>query len=193
MSRPGHLLIGLALGVCASVTAHGADLVRPEQFKAYTGDQRAAHVGDVVTILVLENSSAAASADTSTDKSYGVELRGQTGRRAESAQLRAGDDFGGRGASGRSGRLVAQLTVTIMDVLPNGDLRVQGDQQINIDGEKAHIRLEGRLRARDILADNTALSSRLADARIDYIGDGYLTDRSRPGLLPRIFNWLGLW
>ncbi len=171
-----------------------ADLIKPGDFVPLTADQRGVKVGDIVTIVVVENSSASNSADISTDKNYslGYDLKTLKPYR-EGLQASAGDQLDGRGRVTRSGRMVAQLSVRVQEVHPNGDLLVRGEQTLNLNGEKTRISLEGRLRARDISDGNVALSSRLADARIEYVGDGYLAERTRPGLIPRIFSWLGLW
>ena len=190
--------VALALATLLSSTAlldvRAADLVNTEKFTPLTADRRGVGAGDIVTILVVENSSATNSADMKSDKSYGLggEISTLAPRR-QGFQASIGDQTDGRGAVTRSGRMVAQLSVRVQEVYPNGDLFVKGDQEINVNGEKTRISLEGRLRPRDITDGNVALSSRLAEARIEYVGDGYLSERARPGLIPRIFNWLGLW
>ena len=95
------------------------------------------------------------------------------------------------GCTGRSGGMVAQISVTVESVLPNGDLKVAGEQQLNINGDKTNIRIRGRVRQADI-SNNAVLSNRLADAMIDYDGTGFVTNSAKPGLVARIFNWLGL-
>ena len=174
--------------------AHAADLVKPAEFVPLTADRRAAQVGDIVTLVVVENSSAVNSADASSDKSFGLGGEISTLRpQREGLQARIGDETDARARVARSGRLLAQLSVRVREVHANGDLGVAGEQEINLNGEVTRIRLEGRLRARDIGAGNVALSSRLADARIEYLGDGFLAERTRPGLIPRVLSWLGLW
>jgi flagellar L-ring protein precursor FlgH len=192
--RPVAGALPLLLAWAVSSSALAADLVNPEKFAPLTADRRGVSTGDIVTILVVENSSATNSADMRSDKSYGVggEITTLAPRR-QGFQASIGDQTDGRGAVTRSGRMVAQLSVRVQEVYPNGDLLVKGDQEINVNGEKTRISLEGRLRPRDITDGNVALSSRLAEARIEYVGDGYLSERARPGLIPRIFNWLGLW
>ena len=80
----------------------------------------------------------------------------------------------------------------IVAVLPNGDLEIAGAQRLNINRERTVIRVRGRVRPTDISADNMVLSSRIADASIDYDGAGFVTRSGRPGLVTRIFNFLGL-
>jgi flagellar L-ring protein FlgH len=185
-------LLGAALG---SAPAVATDLYKPGQHRALTADARAAVRGDILTVLVYENSSAASTTDTGSDKSVGVNAEATvlpSGRRS-GAQLSLGDDFSGKGRVQRSGRLMAQLSLTVQEVLPNGDLMVEGQQTIDINGEKNEIRLSGRVRKVDVSEANTVVSTRIADARIDYVGDGYLSDRARPGLITKVLTWLGLW
>lgn len=196
-SRAGMVLIALAsIGwtVAASVAA-AADLPIKMDFASLASDRRAVGVGDVVTLVIVENSSASNSADLSSDKSYGASASAASAAspRVYGGQFQLGDQTDGRGRLQKSGRLAAQLSVRVVEVLPNGDLRVRGDQEINLNGEKTKIAVEGLLRPHDITNGNVALSMRLANARIEYVGDGYLSDRARPGLIARVFNWLGLW
>ena len=87
--------------------------------------------------------------------------------------------------------MVAQISVTIVRVLPNGDFQVSGEQQLNINGDKTNIRIKGRVRQADI-SNNAVLSTRLADAVIDYDGTGFVSRSAKAGFLTRVFNWLGL-
>ncbi len=181
----------LALIVCQAAGA--TDLYKQGQFSALTSDRRALKAGDLVTIVVLENSDASNSTDTSTDKSSGLSAGLSTASgRQQGGNINIGDGYSGRGSVQRTGRLVAQITVTVQEVFANGDLVVKGAQAIDVHGEKTNIRLSGKLRRADIADNNTAISSRLADAQIEYVGDGVLTDKSKPGLLSRVWTWLGL-
>lgn len=188
-------LAAAMLSIVTATEAGAADLAAPGNFTPLVADRRGMKVGDIVTIVVVENSSASNSADLSSDKSYsaGAEFSTITPARREGGQFSLRDGADGRGRLQASGKLVAQLSVQVQQVLFNGDLLVRGDQEINLNGEKTRISIEGLLRPTDITGGNVALSTRLANARIEYIGDGYLSDRARPGLIARVFNWLGLW
>jgi flagellar L-ring protein precursor FlgH len=184
-------LLALALALAAGHAA-AQGLYREETFRSLTADHRAQRVGDALTVLVIENASASASADTSTDKSAGIAL-GVTGpSTAKSASADLSEQFSGGGRIQRSGKLVAQLSVSVIEVLPNGDLRVAGEQRIEVNEETQHIRLEGRVRPVDITEANAVLSLRIADAKITYVGDGLLGEKQRPGILARILSWLRL-
>ncbi|MCA3176857.1 MAG: flagellar basal body L-ring protein FlgH [Burkholderiales bacterium] len=167
-------------------------LYDPTKFKPMTADKRAAALGDVITVLVYENSTAAQTADSSTGRKTGIDLGLKNPSTEKNATLDVGDDFRGGGRIQRSGKLLAQLTVTVKSVLPNGDLLISGDQSIDVNDEKQRISLEGRVRPADIADNNTVISTRIADAKISYIGDGVLAEKQKPGWLSRIFSFLGL-
>ncbi|WP_080409931.1 flagellar basal body L-ring protein FlgH [Burkholderia ubonensis] len=174
--------------------ARPADLFSAKTYQPLASDVRAAHVGDVLTILIVEEATASNTADTAAGANTSVQASVATPHAGSNAlQLGLGDRYAGKGSIQRTERLVAQLGVTVRAVEDNGDLLVSGEQQIDVNGEKTRIKLSGRVRALDIAENNTLPSNRLADAKIDYVGDGYITDRSKPGLIPRLLGWLGLW
>jgi flagellar L-ring protein FlgH len=175
--------------------ATAADLEIKTEFVSLAADNKALKAGDILTIVIVENSSASNTADLTSDKSYGLSAEAVTVNppRRYGGNLQLGDETQGRGRVQRTGRLAAQVSARVHQVLLNGDLLVRGDQEINVNGEKTRISIEGLVRPRDIASGNIVLSSRLADARIEYVGDGYLADRAKPGLIPRVVNWLGLW
>jgi len=183
----------LLLG-CAQACAHAQSLYDPATFRAYTDDHRAYRVGDSLTVLVYENSSASNNADTQLKKEggAGAGLSADDPKLGGRFDLDLAERHKGGGRITRSGRLVAQITVTVRGLEPNGDLRVQGRQVIHVNDEKQEIVLRGRVRPRDISDDNTVVSSRLADASISYLGEGILADKQKPGILTRLLSWLGL-
>jgi flagellar L-ring protein precursor FlgH len=187
--------LAVALAAVLPLAAQAADLALSPEFTSLVGDRKASRVGDVITVVIVESSSASNSADMSAEKSYsfGGELDLVRPPKRWGADVRAGDETDGRGRVQRSGRLAAQISARVHEVLPSGDLLVRGAQEINVNGERTRIAIEGLVRPRDITAGNIVLSTRLANARIDYDGEGYIADRARPGLFARMFNWLGLW
>jgi flagellar L-ring protein FlgH len=168
------------------------DLYRSDNWSAMASDRNAYQTGDILTVIVYENASAIDTASSSSQKSSN--LSGQMAADSNfnhSGKLGLQSNSGDSGTTGRSGGMVAQISVTVDDVLPNGDLRVSGAQELNINGDKTNIRIKGRVRLADI-SNNAVLSSRLADAMIDYDGTGFVSSSARPGILTRIINWLGL-
>jgi flagellar L-ring protein precursor FlgH len=160
-------------------------------FAALASDRVAHRVGDTLTVLVIESSTASRSAGARSSRSISVDAEARRVT-AYQAGLEIAGGFAGEGANGRSGALLAQLSVTVDAIEANGDLKVSGQQILNIDGERMRIRLTGRVRPADISTQNAVLSSRMAGVVIDYDGEGVLTRSTRPGLLVRILNFLGL-
>lgn len=173
-------------------SSEAANLFKEENYRSLTGDYRARHIGDGLTVLVTENASAAASSNTKTDKSNNGSANLTDPRRQQNYSLGFSENFDGTGKISRTGRLLAQLSVTVTAVEPNGDLRIKGDQNIEINGEKQALTLEGRVRQIDISESNTIPSNRIADAKITYIGDGVLAESQHKGWLSRVFSFLGL-
>lgn len=162
------------------------------QFQALTSDRRRFEVGDLLTVLVYESTSATTSADTGTNRDSSVGLGISLPNWNKAAAATANNDFNGTGRTQRAGRVLAQITVLVREVLPNGDLRVSGEQLLEINGEKQTIRAQGRVRPRDVNEQNTVLSSRLADARLAFTGDGVLGDMQRPRWWQKFLSLFGL-
>jgi flagellar L-ring protein FlgH len=157
----------------------------------------ARRVGDVLVVRLVENTSASKSSSTSTRKSTAAELPGPTiaGRPVTvngTAILDAGIEnestFDGEGTSSQSNRLSGDLAVIVVGHLGNGTLRVRGEKWVTINQGREFVRLEGLVRAIDVLPDNTVPSTRVANARISYAGKGALADANAPGWLARFFN-----
>jgi flagellar L-ring protein precursor FlgH len=182
------LLTWIAVPFCAQA----ADLYRSDNWSAMASDRNARKVGDLLTVIIYENATATDSASSSSKK--GSNAGGQidadsTFRHSANLGLQSNSDDSG--TTGRSGGMVAQISVTVDELLTNGDLHVSGAQELNINGDRTNIRIKGRVRPADI-SNNAVLSSRLADAMIDYDGTGFVSSSARPGIVTRIFNWLGL-
>lgn len=181
----------IVAGLAVAGVSHAQD--RQPGWAALASDRSAASVGDGLTVVILETSSAASSTQSGARRDTRL-----AGSISAGDQVRESGGFGvqgafdGRGQIARSGRLIGQIGVTVQEVLPNGDLRVSGAQTLEIDGERTAIRLTARVRPADIDGNNTVLSSRLADAHIAYDGEGSLSRSGEPGLIHRFLSWLGL-
>jgi flagellar L-ring protein precursor FlgH len=182
-TRIAQALIALALGA-GSVAASAESLYNENTFQSLTADRRALRPGDTLTVLVVENSSASASANTTSNKTGGLSgsVKASAGRGTSitpseyTGSVSLAEDFGGKGTVQRSGRVAAQLSVTVQSVMPNQEMMVAGRQQIFVNGEKQLIELSGRVRPVDVTENNTVLSSRIADAEFTYVGDGVLAE-----------------
>lgn len=188
-----------AVLVCGALTGQALatdSLYREDRFQSLTSDRKGNRVGDLITVLIVETSTASSSADTRLDRSanvgVAVGLERTVINRHLNANVGVSSDTDGRGRTERSGQLLAQVTVSIAEVLPNGDLRLAGEQIIEINDERQQIRLEGRIRPQDLLENNTVLSSKLADTKISYLGDGVVGEKQRPAWWQRVLTVLGL-
>lgn len=156
-------------------------------------DLKARAVGDLVTLIILERAEASHRATTSTSQEAEVRLRASSGPLAGGFPLLGaggGDETSAAGTTSRRGLVEAKMTARVTEVLPGGNLRIEGRQSIVINGEEQAIVVTGIVRPQDISRDNTVLSTYLADAQIVIEGDGPLGERQSPGLLTRIFQWL---
>ena len=163
---------------------------------------KARRVGDIVTIKIVESSSATNKATTKTGRSSSVEgnIDGffNMEKRYPSthpffnpfSQIKGGleTDFDGSGTTHRSGDLSAYITTRVIDVLPNGNLVILGNREVTVNNEKQFIELSGIVRQRDISPDNIILSTFISDAKIEYRGTGVISDNQNPGWLTRIVN-----
>jgi flagellar L-ring protein FlgH len=162
------------------------------QFQSLTADKRRFEVGEVMTIMVYENASATSSADTGTNRDSSVGMGVDLPNWKKAAAATANNDYNGTGRTQRAGRVLAQITVLVREVLPNGDLVVGGEQLLEINGEKQTIRAEGRVRPRDVSENNVVLSSRLAEAKLGFVGDGVLGDLQRPRWWQKLLGLFGI-
>jgi flagellar L-ring protein FlgH len=141
---------------------------------------------------VQEAAIASTSADLRAQRNttLGAEIgSNRVGPHGVAANAGTGADGGGR--TQRSGRLLATLTVRVTGLTAGGDLVVQGQQVLTINGESQSIVLSGVVRPRDVGDGNTVLSSRIADARIGFDGEGFIADKSRPSWISRFISALG--
>jgi flagellar L-ring protein FlgH len=163
-------------------------------------DRKARAVGDTLTVVLVEQTRASKSASTSTSKDDSVEITGPTlfGRPVThqgvpilDTRLGASREFSGAGDSAQSNALSGSVTVRVVQVRANGNLVIAGEKQLTLNQGDEHIRISGEVHPADIAADNTVLSSRVADARIEYAGTGALADANAQGWLSRFFSsWL---
>lgn len=189
MIRP--IFAALAASMVA-MPAAAQDLYKGGNWSAMAADRRASTVGDTITVVVQQAAEASNTTQNATRKSTDLGGRVNGGSVNESGQLSLGGGYTGRGEMKRSERLVAQLSVTITEVLPNGDYRIIGEQRLHVNGEKTLIAVRGRIRPEDIRSDNSVLSGRIAEAEINYDGKGFVSRSAKPGLLNRLFSLLGL-
>jgi len=184
---------GLALLLVGAVSGARADtLYHADGWAALASDRTARHVGDLVTILVYENASATNSASSGSQKQARIDGNVSAGHFNKSVGAGINGSSDSNGTTGRSGQMVAQISGKVTAIEPNGDLDLAGQQVIHINRERTLIKITGRVRPADISATNAVLSSKLADAAIDYDGSGFVSRSARQGIITRLFSWLGL-
>lgn len=159
-------------------------------------DYKARRVGDVLTVMLVERTAAQKSANASTSKDSSLDLSAPTllGRDVTyngnplANQVDASRSFDGQGDAAQSNMLEGSIAVTVADVLPNGNLIVQGEKWMRINQGEEYIRLRGIVRPVDIGANNSVLSTQIADAQFAYGGTGAVAASSSPGWLSRFFG-----
>lgn len=175
------------------------------QASNFFGDQRAGMLGDIVTVKIVEVSQASEKATTDTGRDskvdmgithfFGQEVRYPANHPAvDPAHLitaNTTNNFAGSGETTRTGSVTATIAARVVEVLPTGNLAVEGKREIYVNNEKKEILLQGIVRPRDIAADNSVYSTQVADAKIILTGIGVVGEKQRPGWLARILD--GVW
>jgi flagellar L-ring protein precursor FlgH len=221
----GALLVLLGLGGCASAPAP-RDSYRPTLPPSYVEheptdgsiyqasrdvrlfeDVKARRIGDVITVVLQESTSASKSAKTSADKDQETSIESPTVLGATptfnapgfipldsnrdntlAAELNGTRAFAGEADASQSNNLSGSITVTVADVLPNGNLVVRGEKWLTLNQGEEYIQISGIVRPQDVSTNNTVLSTQIADARITYSGKGMLAETNQMGWLARFFN-----
>ena len=182
-----------ALAVAAWSTPASADqLYDGQSWASVASDNRAQAVGDIITVLVFETASATNRVSTRSSKETSLSGGLSVGPIDEGGDFHLGGGFSGTGQVERSDRLVATMAGRVVEVLPNGDFVIEGRQAIFVNREQRTIDVRGQIRPVDISSNNTIASSRLANAQINYDGKGFVTRSAKPGVINRIFSFLGL-
>ncbi|MBI4264100.1 MAG: flagellar basal body L-ring protein FlgH [Acidobacteria bacterium] len=193
----------LAAWLLAASAALAQDTGAPPPSSAWMsgllGDLRARRVNDLVTIRVIESVSALGSADSSLDKSssarasltsfFGLESKLPSWLDPTSlAALGASTDFRGGGSTARTAALSAVITARVVEVLPNGDLALEGIREIDINGDRQVLVVTGVVRTADIGPGNVIPSTAIGQMQIRYFGRGLIKDNLSPGWLVRVLN-----
>ena len=166
-------------------------------------DSRAKRVGDIVLVRIVENSRANKEANTKTEREstvtggvsnlFGFEtwLADRNSRFSPSLtqlQAKLTNDFEGKGKTDRKSNVTATISARIIDITTDGNLNIRGYQEVKVNNETQHIILSGIIRPQDVAQDNSVLSTHVADARIEYSGQGVIGDKQQPGWLARALD-----
>ena len=156
----------------------------------------ARRIGDILTIVLTENTKAKkqSSLDAAKDNSisvtaptlWGVASQALLGHDLETS-MKSSHRFQGEGQAQQNNTLTGNISVTVVQVLPNGNLKIRGEKRVTLNDGNEYVRLSGIVRPEDIAVDNTIPSTQVADATIMYTGDGSVADSSKVGWLARFF------
>lgn len=179
----------------ARPVANGAIFQAESGYAPLTSGQRAAQVGDIITIVLVERTQGTSTSTSATDHNGSIGLTPPTTGPlalfgATDASMGGNSTFAGHGQTGQANSLVGEISVVVSEVLPNGTMRVRGEKLLHINRGNETIRIAGLIRPGDIGADNRVASTRVADAQIDYVGRGEIARASRQGWLQRFFSIL---
>jgi flagellar L-ring protein FlgH len=226
MSRPkkgiwGFLLLAfMVTGACMPLTSHRLHAPNPEPaptavstvpaegaiFSASTPanlftDLKACRVNDIVTINVVESTSATDSATTDLDRQSALkaswagiletfQTSGMIKELANANAVNFSNTFGGKGGTTRSSKMTAFITTRVIKVQPNGNLVIRGARDVRVNNENQYIYIQGEVRPVDISSSNVVLSTYVADAVIELSGYGVVSDKQHPGLVARLLDWI---
>lgn len=158
-------------------------------------DRRARRVGDTLTININEKLNASKTANSTASRTGNTtfavpEIKGVPGVNLQGASViaKSAQDFGGGGDSGANNVFTGTITVTVIEVLPNGNLAVSGEKQLGINQGSEFVRVSGIVNPQNILPGNVVSSTQVADARLEYRGTGYIDEAQTMGWLARAFQ-----
>lgn len=176
--------------------ANGAIYQAGQGYMPLFEDQRPRRIGDIITIVLEEQVSAQknSSSQSQRQSDFGMDLEGLPDALEQLAEygfeVGSSSDFSGSGGSSASNRFSGVITVMVTGVLANGNLKVRGEKQIAINQGTEYIRFSGVVNPRSINGQNSVMSTAVANARLEYIGDGYISDAQQMGWLQRFFNYI---
>ena len=221
-SWKGWLAAGVLIfsGACMPLTSHrlhappvdpapaGVSAV-PEEGAVYAvstaanlfTDLKASRVNDIVTINVVESTSATDNATTDLDRQSNLKASwsgiletfqqlGMIKELTNTNTVNFGNNFGGKGTTTRSSRMTAFITARVIKVRPNGNLVIRGARDLRVNNENQYIYIQGEVRPVDISSTNVVLSTYIADAVIELSGYGVVSDKQHPGLVARLLDWI---
>jgi len=166
------------------------------QHQSLFTDIKAHAIGDILTVNIVEENRASNQVSSKTEKTTKSSIDSAPGIGELAfipmlgADIKTKNSFDGKGDNIRNASLRARMSVTVINIKPNGDLIIQGSRTIGISKDKETIVLTGVVRQKDIAPNNTINSYQIADAEIHYTGKGNASTAARPGFLSRFLGWL---
>ncbi|HEY8995192.1 MAG TPA: flagellar basal body L-ring protein FlgH [Lacunisphaera sp.] len=203
MSKSASKASAVAFLLSVAVGASAASLWPSGSDRGMFADRRASRAGDILTVVVAEvaNASSAQTKLSSRDSSLEDAIGQFIFSAATSGRLTSKGEHPATSASGKSSyqgggqvnnsqSLTARAAVLVTDVLPNGNLVIEGARMVTFSGETQYVVLHGLVRPEDVSSGNTVLSSNVADARVEFLSEGNLTDAQKRGWLSKLYEKL---
>ncbi len=195
--NPKKLILTLSLLAVCQLNVHAQSLWREDTARSMFADKRANGMGDVLTIVVSESTAVTKNDATQTEKQSSwaaavttflfpgfVNIKGSTPQANYSSDLK----HNGSGKINNSQSIVTQVAVRVMDVLPNGCMVIEGKRETSFGGERQTVILHGVVRPEDVSPANTVADANIADATIQIIGKGSVSDSTKKGWFTRVID-----
>ncbi len=152
-------------------------------------------VGDVVTVLINESTSAVTKGETDTNANDSLGLAFSSSlasfyHPSKNVTGSGGSTYKGSGSTTRSNSVTAKVASVVIKVMANGNLYIEGDHKVEVNGETQTISISGIIRPKDVSLQNTIFSYQVADAQVSVKGKGVVGDAENPGWFTRFFNWI---
>ena len=179
----------LVMALFQSASAIAIDV---NNYRALTSDDRAYRVGESLVILVVESTRAESSAATGVSKGVGISADASDSHNSIGVALGLSGSGDGNGQTVRKGMATTQVSAVIEKVLPNNMVEIEANHNLIVNGESQTIKLTGLVRVRDIGENNTLMSNRIANAKIEIQGVGDVSDAQEQSIFYKVFSWLGI-
>jgi len=196
------VLLSLLFTLCLAASVNADSLYDPKGVSIFV-DLKARAIGDIVFITIQETTTSTSEAKTDGSKQIDIkggakvtgffeDLLGFPGviEPLESMTINPNESSKSSGSTSNKGSISTRITATVIDVLPNGNLVIEGKRAITINADTETMKIVGTIRPSDIAADNTIRSQLIADTEISYTGRGQLAERQKAGLFTKLFNFL---
>lgn len=193
--KPGFAPVLPPAPVAAPRVADGSIFNVSTGYAPLVSGHRASAVGDPITILLVENITTSKSAGSKTKRDGGASITPPTAGplgflNPDALKASAQSSFNGQGNATQTSSLAGEVSVTIAEVRSNGTALVRGEKRLLLSQGQEWIQFAGIVRLADLDADNRIASTRVADARIEYAGNGSIARAGREGWLSRFFNMI---
>jgi len=163
--------------------------------KSIFSDRKASLVGDVITVVIIESAKASDISSSKRDKNLELNVEKGIGPLKFIPKLGAKGEskYSRKGQTSKAGSIQAKVSASVIKVMPNGNLLIEGEKRVKIDQEEQVVYVSGIARPEDIDPENTILSTSLADCKIEYRGEVKFSSKERPNIGVRIFQKLFGW